>query len=299
MRVYLFLNPKAAEWLIWKIEYIGQKLIKVLYFDDTEFIRNKEAMSHTMPLPELLEAYRPLFDLTARSAIHLLPLEEPPTLPWESRIGGAPWLPVGKKIPACSKGKPMQFLAQLNLEEFPTIWTMPAKGILQFYLSEDALDEDYERGDASVLYFEEIEKQNDWWEEHAVPFFEDGPFEKQEVFKLDYLVTKEWMPGSDYRFREEIGRQLKTALGADYWTALKAYSEKNAGLGHKLGGYSYFAQDDPRFSWEIPGELLFQLDSDEAINCYWGDMGAGHFFIAEEALKNKDFSKVQFYWDCH
>ena len=68
---------------------------------------------------------------------------------------------------------------------------------------------------------------------------------------------------------------------------------------HKLGGYAYFTQWDPR---ETEGEirdymLLFQMDSDDHI--IWGDVGVGNFFINPSDLKKKDFSKVFYNWDCH
>lgn len=42
--------------------------------------------------------------------------------------------------------------------------------------------------------------------------------------------------------------------------------------------------------------LLFQLDTVEDI--MWGDSGVANFFISRDALKNKDFSKVYYNWDC-
>ncbi|MDE5859478.1 MAG: DUF1963 domain-containing protein, partial [Oscillospiraceae bacterium] len=30
----------------------------------------------------------------------------------------------------------------------------------------------------------------------------------------------------------------------------------------------------------------------------WGDMGVANFFISENDLKNLDFSKVAYNWDC-
>ena len=77
---------------------------------------------------------------------------------------------------------------------------------------------------------------------------------------------------------------------------------ENSGFGHKLFGYPAFTQVDPRsmvsYSQYI---LLLQIDSigvaDKEI--MWGDSGICNFFITEADLKDKDFSKVLYNWDCY
>jgi uncharacterized protein YwqG len=44
--------------------------------------------------------------------------------------------------------------------------------------------------------------------------------------------------------------------------------------------------------------LLFQMDTDDEVGIMWGDSGVANFFIIEEDLKNKDFSRVLYNWDC-
>ena len=79
---------------------------------------------------------------------------------------------------------------------------------------------------------------------------------------------------------------------------MDTYSKLNNASGHKTGGYAFFTQQDPRY--RMGGlELLFQLDTDKAIHCMWGDMGVGHFFIQKEDLLSLDFSKTMFHWDCY
>ncbi|MFP3813195.1 DUF1963 domain-containing protein, partial [Bacillus sp. SIMBA_005] len=73
-----------------------------------------------------------------------------------------------------------------------------------------------------------------------------------------------------------------------------------SGAGHKIGGYPFFTQDDPRAygDYNDSTTLLLQIDS-EGDHILWGDCGVGNFFITEEELKNKDFSQVVYNWDCH
>jgi uncharacterized protein YwqG len=78
------------------------------------------------------------------------------------------------------------------------------------------------------------------------------------------------------------------------------YAEYFSSDGHKLGGYAFFTQEDPR-AYLTEGELyrlLLQLDSDDSIDLMWGDSGVGNFFIKDEDLKNLNFSNVLYNWDC-
>jgi uncharacterized protein YwqG len=59
--------------------------------------------------------------------------------------------------------------------------------------------------------------------------------------------------------------------------------------GHKIGGYSYFTQSDPREEANNDVSVL-QIDSIDSIMI--GDCGVINFFIDKTDLKNKDFAKV-------
>lgn len=68
--------------------------------------------------------------------------------------------------------------------------------------------------------------------------------------------------------------------------------------GHKLLGYPSFTQSDPRYdTYAKYDTLLLQIDSD-GDDIMWGDCGVANFFINKEDLKNKDFSKILYNWDC-
>ena len=79
-----------------------------------------------------------------------------------------------------------------------------------------------------------------------------------------------------------------------------AFYETLTGDGHKIGGYPFFTQDDPRAygDYQQSTVLLLQIDS-VGDHIMWGDCGVGNFFITEEELQKKDFSKVLYNWDCH
>jgi uncharacterized protein YwqG len=68
--------------------------------------------------------------------------------------------------------------------------------------------------------------------------------------------------------------------------------------GHKIGGYAYFTQCDPREGEPERKDdlLLLQIDTDGEI--MWGDAGVANIFINAQDLKNKKFDKAYFNWDC-
>jgi uncharacterized protein YwqG len=68
--------------------------------------------------------------------------------------------------------------------------------------------------------------------------------------------------------------------------------------GHKIGGYAFFTQCDPRdYNKNKKNDiLLFQIDTDAEI--MFGDSGVANFFINEDDLINKRFEKAYFNWDC-
>ena len=84
------------------------------------------------------------------------------------------------------------------------------------------------------------------------------------------------------------------------------YLEISPSFDHKIGGYPDFTQEDVRkYSsksdrQQKPDILLLQMDTDgnETVDIMWGDTGVGNFFIDESALRELDFSKVLYNWDC-
>ena len=76
----------------------------------------------------------------------------------------------------------------------------------------------------------------------------------------------------------------------------KMWHEFNS-IGSRIGGYPYFVQQEPAYCEEY-NILLLQLDIDDTCGIMFGDSGNCNFFISEEDLKNRDFSKVEYDWQC-
>lgn len=262
----------------------------------------------------ILATVKPVIEIT------LSPADDLPL--WASKVGGKPYLPLDVEYPFSSDGNPLKLLAQINFSEIPTNDTLPKTGILSFFI-ENSLDKKYVYGaDYSdlanqdgfkVFYFEEIHQdisklKTDFSEFESYWNNEDtySPLNNNDIaYKMVFSNSQELMPEIDFHTAEHF-------FGLEnYYDIYKLKGDEKKILrylnnidstGHKLLGYPYFTQIDPRIEHAQFRDyiLLFQLDSEDenGINISWGDFGVGNFFIHPNDLNNKDFSKVIYTWDC-
>ena len=242
-----------------------------------------------------------------------------------SKFGGIPyWNSKEKEYPTDTEGEKLWLLAQINCSEVPALSDFPQTGLLQFFVSGGDLtgldfDNPISQKGWRVVYWENVDtsiskddilSQNipttitaDEDEEHYLPIY-DGEY------ALTFTLTETSMGVHCYQFDSEMrkaGEELGLNIPEDkeWWEISDiGYDEEaeNAGdelnSGHWIGGYPFFTQYDPRDENRFPDYtfLLLQMDTDGGI--MWGDAGVGNFFITQEDLKNKDFSKVLYNWDC-
>lgn len=254
--------------------------------------------------PPELEPFRSQLSNTQLPFVRFKPGKAQNTTPWQSKIGGMPYLPKGTAWPVTPDGQPLYFLAQINFSEAPALSPFPEKGMLQFYINDDDLyGMDFDDGEVQdtfrVLYFPEVlQNRGDLQPDLKIADgYELLPHHPEHSHLLSFEVGQEIAPACDYRFAERMGSGFFEQFGDKEWELLDAYNKIAQAQGHKFGGYAYFTQDDPR-SAEDPMLLLLQIDSDELMDLMWGDMGVGHFFIREKDLIALDFSKVLYDWDC-
>ena len=259
-----------------------------------------------LSLPKELKKFRTKILSTKKPYIKILPEKVPDMDWWDSKIGGFPYLPKSAEFPVDNNGIQLLFLAQINFEKVPELEGFPKKGLLQFFISDDedfGMDFDnLENQDRfRIIYYEEIDETFD----NLVTDFSflrdyngNLPINHHNAYPLAFRKMEELVPITDYQFEGIFGEDFFQQFGDQEWDVQDEYSRHISSGGHKIGGYAYFTQWDPREK-EDPMILLFQLDSDNSINCAWGDMGVGNFFISEEALKNLDFSRVKYNWDCY
>ncbi|MCR1934088.1 YwqG family protein [Clostridium tepidum] len=256
-----------------------------------------------LELPESLEKFRNEIEETMKPYIKIK-LKEQKTMPWESKLGGDPYLEIGMEYPKTSCGEYLRLLVQINFEEVPHLEFFPEKGILQFYiLADDIYGLDLKnqciQDTFRVIYIPDVVKDREKLikdfsflgeleEKWYMPFNNEG--------RIEFLAEK-YMPVSweDYRFNDLYSSlNLEEELVDDYIENLRAD-------GCKIGGYPVFTQSDPRYydkNLERFDTLLLQLDCEDKCDLMFGDSGVANFFINKEDLKNLDFSKVLYNWDC-
>lgn len=258
----------------------------------------------TFNLPTALEPFREQLRQTTQPFIRIKALPSRAVSWWESKVGGYPYLPKGIPFPTAPDGRELFFLAQLNFAEMPRLTPFPERGILQFYIYDDDLyGMDFDDGENPdtfrVLYFPEV-LTDETALQTQFPLIRDYdllPHHPEISHPLKFESADEVVPASDYRFSQIFGAGFFQQFGAQEWDILDEFNRAVRSTGHKLGGYAYFTQDDPRRP-EDPMLLLFQLDSDEGMDLMWGDMGVGHFFIREKDLAAGNFARVLYDWDC-
>lgn len=244
---------------------------------------------------------------------------------FDSKFGGLPYWDVTKEYPTDSQGKKLIMIAQINFEkEHLDNEILPKKGILQFFIAtDDIMGADFDnlnsQKDSRVIYHEnvnynvteeEIKKQEikanyecniegeeylPTYKQYAITFKKDTDHVvgySEQFEKVLKEVTNELL---DIKIEECI-YDVFPEKEFDY------IGEALQSCGHKVFGYPFFTQWDPRdensnYKGKKYDVTLLQIDSEDEI-C-WGDAGVGNFFINEEDLKNKNFTDVVYNWDCY
>ena len=256
--------------------------------------------------------------------------DEKPNL-FQSKFGGVPYLPKNVEVPKNKENEQLTLLAQINIEELPENNIYPMKeGILQFWILNDdilGLDYDTNLGDGyKIIYYKDIDKsvtEEEVLEKYKPYKDEDSYFPIEGEFSLSFKLTDGYFSDSNDDFREIVDREMKKFYDENkekYSNILKIYDKENQlnyweiwdileedkeigeklfGAGHKIGGFPDFTQSDIREvgDYEI---LLLQIDSDrtEKNEIMWGDCGIANFFIREKDLKELNFDRAIYNWDC-
>ena len=250
---------------------------------------------------------------------------------FQSKFGGVPYLPKDMEVPKNKENEQFTLLAQINIEELPKNNIYPMEeGMLQFWiLNDDVLGLDYDThlgNGFKVVYYKEIDKsvtEEEVLEKYKPYKDEDSYFPIEGEFSLNFKLTDGYFSDSNDDFREIVDREMKKfhiENKEKYKEILKAYDDKEYlsywdiwdileedkeigkklfDAGHKIGGFPNFTQSDIREigDYEI---LLLQIDSEgtEKNEIMWGDCGIANFFIREKDLKELNFDKVIYNWDC-
>ena len=203
----------------------------------------------------------------------------------QSCFMGRPWLPKNTEYPRDKKGQPMLLLAQINFAEAPKLPDFPEKGILQFFISPTDWTE---MKDYKILFWEDPSVETVLTTDFS--FLKDdllveSPITLPHALCFDLVETF----GSPQDIRTQ---NILPILGSEDITDEQedAIYKLFDGTGHKVGGYAFFTQEDPRYKDKIKDDvLLLQIDSDTHIR--FGDSGVANFFHSKRRFVEKRFFK--------
>lgn len=240
----------------------------------------------------------------------------------DSKVGGVPYIPKGGALPRSADGEPLFMLAQINCEQLPENNLYPKKGLLQFWIAdtEDPLygldyDDPCSNDNKRVLYFSTISEAlpiDDFISDYT---FDDNhlPFNSKKQFALHFKKDTESISLEERAANQLFFEKWNEAFSTQITTIDEFFEEVpndiceeiNASLlkeptGHKIGGYPYFIEYDPREENDPHTLLLLQIDIDnvEGEEIYWGNGGGvANFFVSPEDMANCKFDDVLFHWE--
>lgn len=227
----------------------------------------------------------------------------------QSRFGGLPYWESGRDVPVDDHDEPLALLAQINFAEVPAHALLPSQGILQLFIpkSDDYYGADLDAvgaaGQLRSQFWPEpnADKAIDWPDESTsvddlIPVFGAHVLSfntKTESAGIDTIECAAALGANPFEVLEDVALNEKEETL--FYDAIVDYT---ASHGHKLLGYPYFTQGEPREGSEYRLLLQIDTDMDGDNDIMWGDNGVGHVFIQETDLHAQRFDRLWFYWDC-
>jgi predicted DNA-binding protein (MmcQ/YjbR family) len=224
-----------------------------------------------------------------------------------TKIGGRPDLPHGLDWPRHTSGKPLAFLAQINLADVPQSVAsadLPRSGILYFFSVygwqvAGAADPQLPPGDLAA----------DWTQ---VLFYAGGRASLQrratpaevnafKAAKVDFLPILSLPTHTSEPAVARLGWQSNVKKKYDdlvcAFNSACGYQMEYPAR-HLLRGFADYEQDFVDAVAEQRLTLLFQLSSDQDTEMCWGDGGYIYFWIGPRDLKRRNFKRIHTDYQC-
>ncbi len=263
---------------------------------------NREPFLSALPEPMQRE-----FRAAVAEVIHASPFRSLETLPaTTSSLGGSPLIPSGATWPE-RNGKPMRFLAQLNLSEIPApAGTLPPAGLLAIFYDADEQPWGNDPADlASTVILHTPDPGM------AVPAKHPGeagpsPLRQPLAIRRDTaLVLSDAQESAFYGLLRQSSAEEKAHLSALHHALLR--SEPH---GLRVMSPPSRIQGDMDDELTVaasvyglpegtPWTLLIQLDSNEDLGWCWGDAGELYVWCPSPDLAGGRFDRVWTVLQCH
>lgn len=224
-----------------------------------------------------------------------------------TRLGGPVCLPAGAAWPTMADGTPMEFIAQLDFGELPTLAGYPEQGLLQFFIGSDDLfgaDFDDPTVSTTTLFWHETPPPDGSLASPPPPGANTcSPFQDETSrnvgLPLTGTVAEQGPTPSNWTVDARLRGWLRRPGIDEIDKFLEDRWEADLPMVHHIGGFPAFTQNDFRNEARFGDytHVLLRLTSDDHI--MWGDVGEAVFMVTAADLAAQDFSRVAFSWDCH
>ena len=223
-----------------------------------------------------------------------------------SKIGGKPDLPSDTPWPLFTDGKPLAFLAQLDLAEMAKVGS-PIKGLpIDGLLSLFSVWGWVEDGDADPHVPDvDWDKQLAWTvvlhtpsgtslERRKAPrgvnSFKGAILEPISILSLPNSASEPSV--SELKWTENQYDSFDSMQMSFHSVQLRHWLKSDSQANHQLGGYAVFQQQYPEELLGTGRAMLLQIGTDERTEMCWGDGGELTFYADAKALAKGRFERL-------
>lgn len=240
--------------------------------------------------------------------------------PGTSKLGGMPDLPPGFNWPTF-EDRPLSFLAQLNILDFSKYNTkgmLPSEGILYFFYNNEKQIWGFnpmDRGNWLVAYsdipYQQLSRtapppelyQNDIFKTGELFFYSEATLPGWEALSIQSLELDSEELDKYQMLTEQVNNLNDLKIHRVLGHPQEIQGEMQLECQLVSHGLYLDAYNDPRRKDLEAGahkwQLLFQLDSEEDLGMFWGDIGRLYFWIPQDALKARNFNQAWLILQCY
>lgn len=239
-----------------------------------------------------------------------------------NKIGGLPSMPSELIWPVWN-GKPLAFLCQFDLSQFPhshTRYQLPATGLLYFFYDQEQTTWGFDPKDVGGWHILYTSLTEDACVEQPAPegLDSDNIFKEQFV---SFTCIDTYPSPEDERIQALNLMESKYSAYCELCSSVFPGKPMHQFFGHQspiqgnymnldcqLASHGIYCGDSKGYrslkarfldSGKKDWILLFQLDSDEDSNMMWGDCGRLYFWIKKDDLKTQRFDKTWMIFQCY
>jgi|GEM_PF-1153684 Uncharacterized protein conserved in bacteria len=231
-----------------------------------------------------------------------------------TKIGGRPDLPRSVAWPVYQDGKPLAFLAQINLGEIAKLKSpikgLPSKGLLSIFSAWGWMEDgdggpqtpnsygEGQKGWTAVIHTPPRAKLQRLKTPRRVNAFKAAAVIPTPILSLpnsraEPPLAKLGLSDKDYERIDDMQSDFRS-LQMSHWLG----NRDSLASHHLLGGYALFQQEFPRHLLDLGLAMFLQIGTDSKTGMCWGDGGELTWYADPKALAKGRFERLQCEFQC-